>query len=145
MEEGTSFMAVQHKLSSSKPSIFPMFFGKLSTFKHPKRSRELSNFKLQMVLGRHTRFLQYLRINKVRVVKPSIDEGSTFIAVPLKSSFLRPLRFPMFSGKLSKFEHPKRFRVSSDFKLQMVLGRQISFLQPIRSRRTSFLRNPMDG
>ena len=46
MEEGISFMAVQHKLSTSKPFVFPMIFGKLSNFKLPKRSRELSNIKL---------------------------------------------------------------------------------------------------
>ena len=67
-----------------------MFFGKLSNFKHPKRSRELSNLKLQMVLGRHTRFMQYLRINEVRLVKCLIDEGSSSIAILLKSSIIRP-------------------------------------------------------
>ena len=123
MEEGTFFMAVQHKLSSSKPSIFPMFSGKLSNFKHPKRSRELSNFKLQMVLGRHTRFMQYLRVNKVRLVKHSIDEGNSSIAVPLNLSTFRPLTFPRFFGNLSIFKHQERSRDSSDFKLQMALRR----------------------
>ena len=100
MEEGTSFMAVQHKLSNSKPSIFPMFSGKLSNFKHPKRSRELSNFKLQMVLGRCIRFMQYLRVNAVRLVKHPIDEGKSSIAVLLKSRIHRPL---IIHGSLASF------------------------------------------
>ena len=57
------------------------------------------------------------------LVTPIVDDGSSFIAVPLKSSFLKPLRFPRFSGKLSQFEHPETSRHSSNFKLQMVLGR----------------------
>ena len=99
MEEGTSSMAIQHKLSNSKPFIFPMFFGKLRNFKHPKRSRDLSNFKLQMVLGRLTRFSQYLRVNEVRLVKRSIDEGSFFISALLKSSISGPLIVLRFFGK----------------------------------------------
>ena len=98
-----------------------------------------------MVLGRHTRFLQLHVFNEVRLVKRSIDEDNSFIAVPLKSSIFKPLTFPRFSDKLSKFEQLERSRDSSDFKLQMVLGRQISFPQYIRSSQTSFLRNPMDG
>ena len=99
MEEGTSLIAVQHKLSNSKPFTFPIFFGKLKNFKHPKRSRDLSNFKLQMVLGRLTRFSQYLRVNEVRSVKRSIDEGSSSISALLKSSISRPLIILRFSGK----------------------------------------------
>ena len=99
MEEGTSSMAVQHKLSSSKPFTFLMFFGKLQNFKHPKRSRDLSNFKLQMVLGRLTRLSQYLRVNEIRPVKCSIGEGSSSISALLKSSISRPLIIHRFSGK----------------------------------------------
>ena len=86
------------------------------------------------MLGRHTRFLQPYIFNEVRLGKYSIDEGNSFIAVPLKSSLFKPLTFLRFSGKLSKFEHQERFRDSSDFKLQKVLGRQISFTQFVRSR-----------
>ena len=110
LEEGTSFMAVQYKLSTTKPSIFPMFSGKLSNLKHPKRSRELSNFKLQMVLGRHTRFMQCLKVNRVRLVKCSIDEGNPSIAVLLKSSFHRPLIIHGFSSKFLNLKHLERLR-----------------------------------
>ena len=53
------------------------------------RSRELSDFRLQMVLGKRTRFMQNLRVNVVRLVKHPIDEGISSIAVLLKSSILR--------------------------------------------------------
>ena len=99
MEEGTSVMAVQHKLTNSKPFTFPMFFGKLQNFKHPKRSRDVSNFKLQMVFGRLTRFSQYLRVNEVSSVKHSIDEGNSSISALLKSSISRPLIIHRFFGK----------------------------------------------
>ena len=85
-----------------------------------------------MTLGRHSRFLQSSRIKKVMVVKPSIDDDSSLIVVPLKKSILRPLKFPKFSGKLSQFEHPERSRHSSNFKEQMVLGRHTRFLQSLR-------------
>ena len=82
---------------------------------------------------------------EVRLGKRSIEEGNSFIAIPFKSSLFKPLTFPRFSGKFSKLKHLERSRDSSNFQLQMVLGRQISFPQYIRSSQTSFLRNPMDG
>ena len=171
MEEGTSFMAVQHKFSSSKPFTFPIFFGKLPNFKHPKRSIELSNFKLQMVLGRRTRFMQYLSANEVRLVKCSIDEGSSSISALLKSSTSRPLTIHRFSGKFlissttavrSKeishknslfttnfgfslhFEQLESSRVIGD-SIPNFLGRRISLSQSCKLRWISFLRILMDG
>ena len=171
MEEGTSFMAVQHKFSSSKPFTFPMFFGKLPNFKHPKRSVELSNFKPQMVLGRHTRFLQYLSVNEVSLVKRSIDEGSSSISALLKSSTSRHLTIHRFSGKFLissttvvrskrisrknslfttnfgfslRFEQLESSRVTRD-SIPNFLGRRISLSQSCKLRRTSFLRILMDG
>ena len=160
MEEGTSSMAVQHKLSNSKPFIFPMFFGKLRNFKHPKRSRGLSNFKLQMVLGRLTRFSQYLRVNKVRSVKRSIDEGNSSIFALLKSSISRPLIIHRFSSKFlirstiavrSKESSCKNFGFGTNFgivssfgqleisrvtrdSIPNLLGRQISLSQSCKLR-----------
>ena len=129
MEEGTSFMVVQHKVSTSKTSIFPMFSGKFSNFKHPKRSRELSNLKLQIVLERRTRFVQYLKVNRVRLVKFSIDEGNPSIAVLLKSSCSRLLIIHGFSGKFLNLEHVERSRALWNLKPQVVLGRHTSLLQ----------------
>ena len=131
MEEGTSFMAVQHKLSNSKLFTFLMFFGKLWTFKHPKWSRDLSNFKLQMVLGRRTRFMQYLSANEVRLVKCSIDEGSSSISALLKSSTSRPLTIHRFSGKFlissttavrSKESSCKNFGFATNFGIVLSFG-----------------------
>ena len=132
MEEGTSFIAVPIKLSTFKPSTFLRFFGKFSTFEHPKRSRHSSNFKLQMELGRHTRFFQSLTLKEIRPIKHSIDEGNYFIVVPFKLSTFRLLAFPKSFGKLSNFEHPERSSSISNFKLQMVLGRRSRFLQAFR-------------
>ena len=118
MEEGTSFMAVQHKLSTSKPFIFPMFSGKLSNFKHPKRSRELGNLKLQMVLGR--------LVNEVRLVKCLIDEGSSSRTVLLTSSIFRPSIIHGFFGNFLDLEHVERLRAPQNLKPQVVLGRHVS-------------------
>ena len=126
MEEGTFFMAVQHKLSTSKPFIFPMFSRKLLNFKHPKRSRELSNLKLQMVLERHTRLMQYLRVNEVRLVKCLIDEGSSSITVLLKSSIFRPSIIHGFFGNFLNLEHVERSRAPRNLKPLVVLGRHVS-------------------
>ena len=121
------------------------FSGKFLNLEHVERSRALWNLKSQVVLKRQTRSLQLCIFNEVRLGKRSIEEGNSFIAIPFKSSLFKPLTFPRFLGKLSKLKHLERSRDSSDFKLQMVLGRQISFPQYIRSSQTSFLRNPMDG
>ena len=109
-----------------------------------ERSRDLSDFKLQMVLGRRTRFLQSLIFNEVRLVKRPIDEGNSFTAVPLKFSHSKPLTFPRFSGKLSKFEHLERSRILSDFKLQMVLGRHTRFLQSLIYNVVRLVKRPID-
>lgn len=171
MEEGTSSMVVQHKLSNSKPFTFPMFFGKLRNFKHPKRSRDLSNFKLQMVLGRLTRFSQYLRVNEVRPVKRSIDEGSSSIHTLLKSSISRPLIIHRVSGKFlirftiavrstksscTNFGFATGFGIFLSFgqleiskvtrgSIPNLLGRRISLSQSCKLSSTSFLRIPIDG
>ena len=134
VDDCSSFYVVLLTATFLRPFRFPRFSGKLSQFEHPERSRHSSWFKLQMVLGRHLRFLQSSKIRKVRVVKPSIDDGSSLIVVPLKKSILRPLKFPKFNGKLSQFEHPRRSRHSSNFKEQMVLGRHIRFFLSLSVR-----------
>ena len=65
------------------------------------------NFLHLQVPWRHTRFLQSLRVNKVKAVKPSIDDGNSFKVVPLKECLLRSFRFPWSFGKLSHFEHQR--------------------------------------
>ena len=136
MEEGNSIMDVQHKLSTSKSFIFPMFFGKFLNFKHPKKSRDLSDFKLQMVLGRRTRFMQNLRVNAIRLVKRPIDEGISSIIVLLKSSINRPSIIHGISGKFLNLEHVERSRVPWNLKPQVVLGRHPSLKQSSKVRKT---------
>ena len=144
IDDGSSFKVVPLKESFLRPFRFPRFPGKLSQFGHPKGSRHSIYFKLQMVLGRHSRFLQSSRIKKVRVVKPSIDDGSSLIVIPLKKSILRPLKFPKFSGELSQFEHLERSRHSSNFKEQMVLGRHTRFLQSLRINKVRAVKPSID-
>ena len=110
VHEGISFIDVPLKSRNFKPSRFPKFSGKLSIFEHPQRSRHSSEFKLQMVLGRHTRFLQFLRVNEVRPIKSSIEEGNSTIAVSLKLSSFRSSIIHRFFGKFLNLEHVERFR-----------------------------------
>ena len=83
---GNSFKVVLLKKRFLRPFRFPWFSSKLSHFEHPERSRHSSYFKLQMAQGRNSRFFQSSRIKKVTVVKPSIDDGSSLIVVPLKKT-----------------------------------------------------------
>ena len=97
-----------------------------------------------MVLGRCQRFLQLLRVNEAKPIKPPTDEGSFLIAVLSKKSFCKHSMFPTNCGSLLRLEQPERLRVTRESTLNM-LGRCLSVLQYCRLRRTSFLRIPMDG
>ena len=96
------------------------------------------------MLGKQKRFLQSLRVNKVRVVKPSIDNSNSFIVVPLKEKYLRPLRFPRFFFKLSQFQHPERSIHSYNFKRQMVLERHTRLLQFLRVNNVRAVKSSID-
>ena len=84
MEEGTFLIAVSLNSNEIRLSAFPRFSGSLSSFEHPQRLTLLTNFKLKMVSGKCTRFLQLYNSNSTRSVKCSIDVGSVVIAIPLK-------------------------------------------------------------
>jgi len=144
MEDGNTSIVVPFKESFFKPSRFPRFSGKLTKFEHQKRQILNSDFKLQMVLGRHTNFLQLVSSNELRVVKLPMEVGNTSIAVPFKEISLKPSRFPKFSSKLTKFEHPERQILNSDFKIQMEFGRNIKFLQSVRSNEIRPIKNSTD-
>ena len=94
IDESSSFIAIPHKVSVFKLTIFPKPSGNLSNFEHQKRSRLLSNVKLQMVLGRHTRFLQSCKIKIFRLVKHSTNKGNSVIVVHFKRSFCKRFMFP---------------------------------------------------
>ena len=66
-----------------------------------------------MVLGRYTSFSQSARVNKVRFTKPSIDKGNSSIAVPLKSSFFRPLTFPRFFASIQMLSTKKDSKIQA--------------------------------
>ena len=144
IDKGNSSIAVPLKSSVFRPSTFPRFFGKYSNVEHQERSRDSSDFKLQMVLGRRQRFLQLLRVNEVRPIKPPTDEGSFIIAMLSKKSFYKHFMFPTNCGSFLRLEQPERLRVTRE-PTSNVLGRCLSVLQDCRLRRTSFLRIPMDG
>ena len=125
-----------------------------------------------MVLGKHTRFLQLLRVNEVRPIKPPIDEGSSLIAVKSK---LRECLVCVFKQLFSVFKqyfthfhvlfHPHVFlQIFSNNNFQFLntytkraLRLCKHFMFPINSRivssieqysrlrRTRFLRIPTDG
>ena len=64
-----------------------------------------------MLLGRHLRYIQKLRSNKVRAVKHSIVEGATFlIAVRPKLSSDRLFVIPVNFGNELNFEQKKRVK-----------------------------------
>ena len=112
IDEGISFIVVLLKSSFPRPLIIHGFSGKFLNLEHVEGLRAPWNLKPQVVLDRYTRFLQPQIFNEVSLGKRSIDEDNSFIAIPLKSSLFKPLTFPRFSGKLSKFEHPERHYLS---------------------------------
>ena len=96
------------------------------SFLHPQRLSASRDLKLSMLLGRHSRYLQLLRSNKVRAVKHSIDEDSTFlIAVPRKLSSDRLFIIPVNFGNELSFEQPERQRTVRDCILADMLGRSV--------------------
>lgn len=73
-----------------------------------------------------------LKRSTLRFFMRKMEEGGSLIAVPIISSFFRPMRFPMFSGKSSSLEQPDRVRVLIFVKLQMAFGILRSSLQSLR-------------
>ena len=104
------------------------------------------DFKLSMLLGRHSRFLQPYRIKKARTVKHSIDEGSTFsIAVSVKLRLDRLLIIPVNFGNKLNLEQNERSRTLRDCITADMQGRSVRLLQPNRFKDLSLLSCPIDG
>ena len=104
------------------------------------------DFKLSILLGRHSRFVQTLRSKKARAVKHLIDEGSTFsIAVPLKSSFDRLFIIPVNFGNELNLKQRERSRTVRDCITADMQGRSVRLLQPNRFKYLSLLSCPIDG
>ena len=130
--------------STSRVLIFHRFSGRFSSFEHPATLKSLSDLKLQMLLGRHTRSLQSLRFNEARLVKFSIEEESFEIAVQSKWSFHKCSIFVINSRTLLNFEQPKRIRTSRD-SISNLLRRLLRLLQFSRSRKVNLLWTKIDG
>ena len=108
MDEGNSFIAVLLPSSSSRPSIFPKFFGNLSSFEQLDILRVFRDVKLQIAIGRLERFLQSLKSKSIRPVECSTNNDGSFIAVSLKRSFDKHDIFSTISGNFFNFEQPPR-------------------------------------
>ena len=80
-----------------------------------------------------------------RHIKKLMEEGTSRIAAPVKSSSFKHSIFPKFSGSLASFEHPKRMSTSRDLKLSMLLGRLIRDWQNSKFKTVSLLSCPIDG
>ena len=74
-----------------------------------------------------------------------MEEGTSRIAAPVKSSSFKLSIFPKFSGRLASFEHPKRMSISRDLKLSMLFGRLIRDWQNFKFKTVSLLSCPIDG
>ena len=128
IESGGCVIAVPSAWSCARRCRHPMFLGKLSNCEQPETLSFSRDVKLDMPFERLTRFLHFLRFNKMRPFRRSIDEGSTSIGVPSKRSSFKLSIFSIISGKLSSFEQPERKRYSRDFNLQILVGRLLRFL-----------------
>ena len=131
--------------SCFKHFIFQRCSGTSLSFEHPITTSFSSDFKLSLLCGRHVRYWQSLRLNKVRAVKHSIDEGSFLIAVLSKWSSDKLLIIPLNSGIFLIFEQPQRLRILSDSISLDMLGRSVREKQYSRSKTISLLSCRIDG
>ena len=83
-----------------------------------------------------TRFFHFLRFNRTRPFRRSIEEGSTSMDVPSKRSSFKFSISSIISGKFLSFEQPNRKRHSKDFKLKIHVGRLLRFLHLFISNKT---------
>ena len=132
MDEGNSFIVVLLPSSSSKPSIFPKFFGNLSSFEQSDILRVFKDVKLKIEIGRLERFLQSLRSKSIRPVECSTNNDGSFIAVSLKQCFDKRDIFFIISGNFFNFERPPRLKNSRASK-RILRGRLSRHLQPLKS------------
>ena len=99
-----------------------------------------------MLLGRYLRFVQELRSNMVRAVKPSIDEDGTFlIAVRHNIRFDRLFIIPVNFGNELITGQSSRSRSVRDCISAVMVGRSMSDLQCFRCKYLSLLSCPIDG
>ena len=81
----------------------------------------------------------------LRFLKRPKEDGSFLIAVLSASNSDKAVMFPNSSGNSSSFKQPDKLRVLRDFKLEMLLGRFLTFLHPSKFSKTSFSKCPIDS
>ena len=106
IESGGCVIAVPSTWSCARRCRLPRFLGKLFNCEQLETISFSRDVKLHMSLERLTRFWYFLRFNKMKPFKRSIDEGSTSICVPSKRSSFNLSIFSIISGKLSRFAQP---------------------------------------
>ena len=138
------------KNSSTHNHIDLFRAGKLSwpsnvaNLEHPNTMKSLSNSNRRMAQGRCTRFLQWLIFNKERLVKCSIDEGRSTIAVPFTWSSRNRSMFFAKSGIFLTLEQPERVKISRD-SISSLLGRLTRLVQSFKFKKIRRLSTPTDG
>ena len=63
----------------------------------------------------------------------------------MQATQIKAVMFPNSSGNTSSFKQPDKLRVLRDFKLEMLLGRFLTFLHPSKFSKTSFSKCPIDS
>ena len=144
IEDGSSIIALPSRKSSIKLSMFSGISGSFLSLVQFERMRVFRDFNIKMLLGNDSRLLHSFRFNKASPVRYSMDEGNPFIAVPSKESSASCSILPWTSGNCWSFEQPERVRIRRD-SIWMLLEKFLSFLQPFKFRKISFLRAPTDG
>jgi len=76
--------------------------------------------------------------------RPKVD-GSCVIAVLPTSSSSRFITFPNISGNFSSLKHPYKLRILRVFNSHMFVGRQASFTQSFKFKKTSPFRIPIES
>lgn len=96
------------------------------------------NLRLHAISGNLTRLLHPTNLSSSRVVRYEMEDGSSLMAVLLKSRDFKHFIFLFKSGNSSRLEQSDRFSVSRCFNLQMLIGR---FLRCLLFSRSSFSSN----
>lgn len=98
-----------------------------------------------MLLGRYRRFLQLFNFSITSSPRHPVVSGRAVIAVCPARSMLKDLMFPKLPGNSSRIKQPSRSNRSNAVKLHRLLGRHLSFSQPIKFKFTSLTKCPIEG
>lgn len=96
------------------------------------------------MLGRLISLLQFLKFNRTRPLRRSIDNGSSTMAVPSKCSSNKCSIFPLISGNFFNLKQPERIRTCKDG-ISMLIGSVWRPMQSFIFKMISRLRRNIDG